>query len=286
MKVTTISTILASKNATAPEVPTAPAVVATPEVAAAPEVPTAPEVAASNQPSKTEGPSVTAAVVASNQPSKTENPSVTAATPAGRLGLLEKYNPQQMRTLALHPMRCYRGNTPTLQKVAKEYGIGVTVSWLSVQLMDTARLWGSADRIEADVLTATAESILATYPRLNMAEIALFLTRLRGGAYGKVAYGRLTPDHIVGHIPTFIQQRRQEVEAATRTGEREGRFAEQKRWAERAVTHDVAKYLNFLALQRTEGDAEAAIELLKRWNGLRPDLEHLDPNDTIERYIV
>ena len=181
-----------------------------------------------------------------------------------RTAFLERYNPQVCRHMALDADRCFRGCAPALEVVRRRYGTQTAVAWVTIQLSETARLWGSSDKIPGEMLEAVAESFVGEYSKLNLAEIGLYLSRLRAGVYGKVAYGKLTPDHLVSNLPTFLAQRSKEIEVYRRNAEREERDRERQRWAARAVSHEVATQMYEEALKRCNNDPQRAIEYLKR----------------------
>lgn len=181
-----------------------------------------------------------------------------------RTAFLERYNPQVCRHMALDADRCFCGCAPALEVVRRRYGTQTAVAWVTIQLSETARLWGSSDKIPGEMLEAVAESFVGEYSKLNLAEIGLYLSRLRAGVYGKVAYGKLTPDHLVSNLPTFLAQRSKEIEVYRRNAEREERDRERQRWAERAVSHEVAKQMYEEALKHCNNDPQRAIEYLKR----------------------
>ena len=183
-----------------------------------------------------------------------------------RTAFLERYNPQVCRHMALDADRCFCGCAPALEVVRRRYGTQTAVAWVTIQLSETARLWGSSDKIPGEMLEAVAESFVGEYSKLNLAEIGLYLSRLRAGVYGKVAYGKLTPDHLVSNLPTFLAQRSKEIEVYRRNAEREERNRERQRWAERAVSHEVATQMYEEALKHCNNDPDRAIEYLK---GLR-----------------
>ena len=183
-----------------------------------------------------------------------------------RTAFLERYNPQVCRHMALDADRCFCGCAPALEVVRRRYGTQTAVAWVTIQLSETARLWGSSDKIPGEMLEAVAESFVGEYSKLNLAEIGLYLSRLRAGVYGKVAYGKLTPDHLVSNLPTFLAQRSKEIEVYRRNAERVERDRERQRWAARAVSHEVATQLYEEALKRCNNDPQQAIEYLK---GLR-----------------
>ncbi len=180
-----------------------------------------------------------------------------------RTAFLERYNPQVCRHMALDADRCFRGCAPALEVVKRRYGTQTAVTWVTIQLSETARLWGSSDKISGEMLEAVAESFVGEYSKLNLAEIGLYLSRLRAGVYGKVAYGKLTPDHLVSHLPTFLAQRAKEIEVFRRQQERIDRQREHELWASRAVSHEVAKRLYAEALALCDNDPDRAIEYLK-----------------------
>lgn len=181
-----------------------------------------------------------------------------------RTEFLERYNPQVCRLMALDADRCFRGSAPALARVKRDYGVQTAVTWMTIQLSETARLWGSSDKISGEMLEAVAESFVGEYSHLNLAEIGLYLSRLRAGVYGKVAYGKLTPDHMVSHVQTFLAQRSREIDVFRREQERIDRQRERKLWASRAVSHEEAKRRYAEALALCDNDPDRAIEYLKR----------------------
>ena len=187
----------------------------------------------------------------------------SAETQRERTAFLERYNPQVCRHMALDADRCFCGCAPALEVVRRRYGTQTAVAWVTIQLSETARLWGSSDKIPGEMLEAVAESFVGEYSKLNLAEIGLYLSRLRAGVYGKVAYGKLTPDHLVSNLPTFLAQRSKEIEVYRRNAEREERNRERQRWAERAVSHEVATQMYEEALKHCNNDPDRAIEYLK-----------------------
>ena len=200
--------------------------------------------------------------------------SSTALTPAEkaekqreRTAFLERYNPQVCRHMALDADRCFCGCAPALEVVRRRYGTQTAVAWVTIQLSETARLWGSSDKIPGEMLEAVAESFVGEYSKLNLAEIGLYLSRLRAGVYGKVAYGKLTPDHLVSNLPTFLAQRSKEIEVYRRNAERVERDRERQRWAARAVSHEVATRMYEEALKHCNNDPQRAIEYLKGAQG-------------------
>ena len=206
-------------------------------------------------------------VVASEKGSVTpsEKGSVTpsAEKQRERTAFLERYNPQVCRHMALDADRCFCGCAPALEVVRRRYGTQTAVAWVTIQLSETARLWGSSDKIPGEMLEAVAESFVGEYSKLNLAEIGLYLSRLRAGVYGKVAYGKLTPDHLVSNLPTFLAQRSKEIEVYRRNAERVERDRERQRWAARAVSHEVATQMYEEALKHCNNDPQRAIEYLK-----------------------
>ena len=206
----------------------------------------------------------TTALTASNRSSSALTAAAQQEKQRERTAFLERYNPQVCRLMALDADRCFRGNAPSLIRVKRDYGVQTAVTWMTIQLSETARLWGSSDKISGEMLEAVAESFVGEYSHLNLAEIGLYLSRLRAGVYGKVAYGKLTPDHLVSHLPTFLAQRAKEIEVFRRAQERIDRQREHELWASRAVSHEEAKRRYAEALKLCNNDPDQAIEYLKR----------------------
>lgn len=205
-----------------------------------------------------------AALTASNGSSSALTAAAQQEKQRERTAFLERYNPQMCRLMALDADRCFRGNAPSLVRVKRDYGVQTAVTWMTIQLSETARLWGSSDKISGEMLEAVAESFVGEYSHLNLAEIGLYLSRLRAGVYGKVAYGKLTPDHMVSHVQTFLAQRSREIDVFRREQERIDRQRERKRWASRAVSHEEAKRRYAEALALCNNDPDRAIEYMKR----------------------
>lgn len=205
-----------------------------------------------------------AALTASNGSSSALTAAAQQEKQRERTAFLERYNPQVCRLMALDADRCFRGNAPSLIRVKRDYGVQTAVTWMTIQLSETARLWGSSDKISGEMLEAVAESFVGEYSHLNLAEIGLYLSRLRAGVYGKVAYGKLTPDHMVSHVQTFLVQRSREIDVFRREQERIDRQRERKRWASRAVSHEEAKRRYAEALALCNNDPDRAIEYMKR----------------------
>ena len=205
-----------------------------------------------------------AALTASSRSSSALTAAAQQEKQRERTAFLERYNPQVCRLMALDADRCFRGNAPSLVRVKRDYGVQTAVTWMTIQLSETARLWGSSDKISGEMLEAVAESFVGEYSHLNLAEIGLYLSRLRAGVYGKVAYGKLTPDHMVSHVQTFLAQRSREIDVFRREQERIDCQRERKRWASRAVSHEEAKRRYAEALALCNNDPDRAIEYMKR----------------------
>lgn len=205
-----------------------------------------------------------AALTASNGSSSALTAAAQQEKQRERTAFLERYNPQVCRLMALDADRCFRGSAPALARVKRDYGVQTAVTWMTIQLSETARLWGSSDKISGEMLEAVAESFVGEYSHLNLAEIGLYLSRLRAGVYGKVAYGKLTPDHMVSHVQTFLAQRSREIDVFRREQERIDCQRERKRWASRAVSHEEAKRRYAEALALCNNDPDRAIEYLKK----------------------
>ena len=205
-----------------------------------------------------------AALTASNGSSSALTAAAQQEKQRERTAFLERYNPQVCRLMALDADRCFRGSAPALARVKRDYGVQTAVTWMTIQLSETARLWGSSDKISGEMLEAVAESFVGEYSHLNLAEIGLYLSRLRAGVYGKVAYGKLTPDHMVSHVQTFLAQRSREIDVFRREQERIDRQRERQRWASRAVSHEEAKRRYAEALALCNNDPDRAIEYMKK----------------------
>ncbi len=261
--------VLASSTAVAQQMPTSVAqrssTIAPTSTSTAPmQVPTAVVLQECQQMPTTMAQRGSAALTASNGNSSALTAAAQQEKQRERTAFLERYNPQVCRLMALDADRCFHGSAPALARVKRDYGVQTAVTWMTIQLSETARLWGSSDKISGEMLEAVAESFVGEYSHLNLAEIGLYLSRLRAGVYGKVAYGKLTPDHMVSHVQTFLAQRSREIDVFRREQERIDRQRERKRWASRAVSHEEAKRRYAEALALCNNDPDRAIEYMKR----------------------
>ena len=107
-----------------------------------------------------------------------ENGSVTpsgkgSVTQRERTAFLERYNPQVCRHMALDADRCFCGCAPALEVVRRRYGTQTAVAWVTIQLSETARLWGSSDKIPGEMLEAVAESCVGGYIKNNFGAVGL-----------------------------------------------------------------------------------------------------------------
>lgn len=258
-EINSISQLLRTSSASPESLLAIPTAAGAPAIAA-----TAPALAPT-----TAGSTALAALAASPRSGSALTAAPQEAVQRARTAFLERYNPQVCRHMALDADRCFRGCAPALEVVKRRYGTQTAVTWVTIQLSETARLWGSSDKISGEMLEAVAESFVGEYSKLNLAEIGLYLSRLRAGVYGKVAYGKLTPDHLVSHLPTFLAQRAKEIEVFRRQQERIDRQREHELWASRAVSHEVAKRLYAEALALCDNNPDQAIEYLKTLDVIR-----------------
>ena len=110
-----------------------------------------------------------------------------------------------------HPEWCYTLPLPSLRRLRDQLGSETVVTWLCLQLNYAAQLWGTADGLTSHQLRGAAEAIGASYAELNVGEVMVYLCRLRGGRYGKVAYGALSADAMVSNLPQYMKERREEL---------------------------------------------------------------------------
>ena len=101
-----------------------------------------------------------AALTASSRSSSALTAAAQQEKQRERTAFLERYNPQVCRLMALDADRCFRGNAPSLIRVKRDYGVQTAVTWMTIQLSETARLWGSSDKISGEMLEAVAESFV------------------------------------------------------------------------------------------------------------------------------
>lgn len=163
-----------------------------------------------------------------------------------------------------HPERCLPGATPSLHRVSRALGRDVAVTWVHYQISETAALWQSADTLTDETARAGAEAIVSTYGTMAVGAFMLYLCRLRAGAFGKVAFGRLTIDALVSGIPQFLTDLRREGDRLHREAEERARRLDLELRPLLCVTHDEARRLLDEALLQCDGNRERALALLRR----------------------
>ena len=186
-----------------------------------------------------------------------------AERPHWRARLLEHYSPERQVSFGEHPEWCYSSPRPTLRRLRDQLGSETVVTWLCLQLNYAAQLWGTADGLTSHQLRAAAEAIGASYAELNVGEVMVYLCRLRGGRYGKVAYGSLSADAMVSNLPLYMKERREELSQHERRAADRALAEELDARAARCCTHAQYKVLHARARVLAGGDEAEALRLLQ-----------------------
>ncbi len=182
-----------------------------------------------------------------------------------RQQIFQLYNPSLQATMAGNPGWCYCNyRLLTLKRFREQLGAEAVSAWLCLQLNHTAKSWGSADGLTSDQLQAAAAAIAVTFGELNLGEVMLYLCYLLAGRYGKVAFGALTVDAMVSNLPEFMKERNRERARYERLLEDAARAREAAEHAKHCCTYRRYRELHAQALQRTNGDEQAARELLRQ----------------------
>lgn len=168
--------------------------------------------------------------------------------------LIEKYQPHLQSKLLALPHQAFTAKAPTLGQIARKTSPDVATQWVVIQLNAAAKLWGGKDNISHATLEAVATAVLAIHHGLTPPEMMLYIAQLLSGRYGKIAYGQLTPDDLLAHLPAFYEQQSRTLAAHYKAEEEREREAMFQRAARYAVTRE--EYLE--TRRRAEaGDAEA-----------------------------
>ena len=186
-----------------------------------------------------------------------------AERPHWRARLLEHYSPERQVSFGEHPEWCYSSPRPTLRRLRDQLGSETVVTWLCLQLNYAAQLWGTADGLTSHQLRGAAEAIGASYAELNVGEVMVYLCRLRGGRYGKVAYGSLSADAMVSNLPLYMKERREELSQHERRAADRALAEELDARAARCCTHAQYKVLHARARVLAGGDEAEALRLLR-----------------------
>ena len=186
-----------------------------------------------------------------------------AERPHWRARLLEHYSPERQVSFGEHPEWCYSSPRPTLRRLRDQLGSETVVTWLCLQLNYAAQLWGTADGLTSHQLRGAAEAIGASYAELNVGEVMVYLCRLRGGRYGKVAYGSLSADAMVSNLPLYMKERREELSQHERRAADRALAEELDARAARCCTHAQYEVLHARARVLAGGDEAEALRLLE-----------------------
>lgn len=186
-----------------------------------------------------------------------------AERPHCRARLLEHYSPERQVSFGEHPEWCYTSPRPTLRRLRDQLGSETVVTWLCLQLNYAAQLWGTADGLTSHQLRGAAEAIGASYAELNVGEVMVYLCRLRGGRYGKVAYGSLSADAMVSNLPLYMKERRDELSQHERRAADRALAEELDARAARCCTHAQYEVLHARARVLAGGDEAEAFRLLQ-----------------------
>ena len=186
-----------------------------------------------------------------------------AERPHWRARLLEHYSPERQVSFGEHPEWCYSSPRPTLRRLRDQLGSETVVTWLCLQLNYAAQLWGTADGLTSHQLRGAAEAIGASYAELNVGEVMVYLCRLRGGRYGKVAYGSLSADAMVSNLPLYMKERREELSQHERRAADRALAEELDARAARCCTHAQYEVLHARARVLAGGDEAEAFRLLQ-----------------------
>ena len=186
-----------------------------------------------------------------------------AERPHWRARLLEHYSPERQVSFGEHPEWCYSSPRPTLRRLRDQLGSETVVTWLCLQLNYAAQLWGTADGLTSHQLRGAAEAIGASYAELNVGEVMVYLCRLRGGRYGKVAYGSLSADAMVSNLPLYMKERREELSQHERRAADRALAEELDSRAARCCTYAQYEVLHARARVLAGGDEAEAFRLLQ-----------------------
>ena len=186
-----------------------------------------------------------------------------AERPHWRARLLEHYSPERQVSFGEHPEWCYSSPRPTLRRLRDQLGSETVVTWLCLQLNYAAQLWGTADGLTSHQLRGAAEAIGASYAELNVGEVMVYLCRLRGGRYGKVAYGSLSADAMVSNLPLYMKERREELSQHERRAAVRALAEELDARAARCCTYAQYEVLHARARVLAGGDEAEAFRLLQ-----------------------
>lgn len=159
----------------------------------------------------------------------------TIKTKNEALRLLNTYNPSEQSRFAKYPERCVMGTAPTLAEVRKDYGVGVVMDWLKIELNDYQNFVGVKEdnKMALDSVEELCQMIVNRYYYLKLSEFMLFLNKMKYGDYGEV-YGTIDPVRILRSLRSFVDDRNTIIDRV----EQRRREEEDERSRKNAVTYE------------------------------------------------
>lgn len=127
--------------------------------------------------------------------------------------------------------RCFLAKSPTLGRLARDYGDEAPVMWMIPQLTNLSEFCGCKEKLQGVPLEECATIIARTFGWLKVSEIMLFLYRFKAGRYGRF-YGNVDPLVITTALRRFLDER--DTFLAREEGEQE--FRRQQEACRGAIT--------------------------------------------------
>lgn len=157
----------------------------------------------------------------------------------GAVALAREYAPQRQAALARDPDRCMTDtDAPQLSVVAGVYGDKAAAGWLVGQIEDLFKATAVGVKADIETIKSAAEVILSNHSELRVTDIMLFMTRFKGGRYGKF-YGSADPLALNDALSRYKEER---SAALPRIARRQGRIRQIERrlewYGETAATLD------------------------------------------------
>lgn len=137
-------------------------------------------------------------------------------------------------------VKCHHYPYPTLAKVAKAYSDMAPINWLKIQFDNLCDYVGVREKMSDYQLDEISTLFYYDCYYLNIAEVALFMAKIKLGHYGEF-YGTVDPLKIMTAKNQFLSERQRELRKHEEQQEAEQRERIRAVWAANAVSYETYK---------------------------------------------
>ena len=158
----------------------------------------------------------------------------------------ERFNQKAQLKLALinpNYVSCNEYKIPCLSTISAAYGADAAINWLKIQFENLNDFVGIKEKMQIWQLEELSILFFSECYFLNIAEIMLFLIKLKRGEFGEF-YGYIDPLKIMSAKNEFIIQRRLALQKHDEEKEKEKKKEMIRKWNEEGITYEEFLKLN------------------------------------------